>query len=220
MSLTNNACVPQIVGRLKLPRFMGSRMPIHPIVFVAAVVSRPVSGRVYPGKRPISTRYAIHASCSGSLGQHPMIRHDPWQSRFVPDINTSGRPQRRAHSLSAWSLGRARCVPVFGRVGPPRRRVCCALGPARTVGLDAISDAQTGGVRPPPGRRLRLPRQIGDQLVAGVEQFLLVNDVVAVEDGPALVAGQEHGDPLGHTGADQIAGGGAAAVVKRPSVST
>ena len=34
-------------------------------------------------------------------------------------------------------------------------------------------------------RRLRLRRQRGDQLVPGVEQFLLVNDVVAVEDGAA-----------------------------------
>ena len=32
-------------------------------------------------------------------------------------------------------------------------------------------------------RRLRLLRQVGDALVSGVEQFLLVDDVVAVEDG-------------------------------------
>ena len=53
--------------------------------------------------------------------------------------------------------------------------------------------------------RLRLLRQIGDQLVPGVEQFLLVNDVVAVEDGPALVLGLERGDPLGDVRADQVA---------------
>ena len=35
--------------------------------------------------------------------------------------------------------------------------------------------------------RLRLLRQIGDQLVPGVEQFLLINNVVTVEDGAALV---------------------------------
>ena len=62
--------------------------------------------------------------------------------------------------------------------------------------------------------RLRLLRQILDELVPGVEQFLLVNNVVAVEDGAALVPGQEHGNPLGDAGADQVAGGGAAAVVK------
>ena len=62
--------------------------------------------------------------------------------------------------------------------------------------------------------RLRLLRQIGDELVPGVEQFLLMNNVVAVEDGPALVPGQEHGDPLGDVRADQVAGGGAAAVVE------
>ena len=44
---------------------------------------------------------------------------------------------------------------------------------------------------PPDWHRLRLLRQIGDELVAGVEQFLLVNNVVAVEDGAALVPGQE-----------------------------
>ena len=49
-----------------------------------------------------------------------------------------------------------------------------------------------GRVRPLAGwHRLRLLRQIGDQLVPGVEQFLLVNNVVAVEDGAALVPGQE-----------------------------
>ena len=57
-------------------------------------------------------------------------------------------------------------------------------------------------------------RQIGDKLVPGVEQFLLADDVVAVEDGAALVAGQEHGDPLGDAGADQVARGGAAAIVE------
>ena len=39
-------------------------------------------------------------------------------------------------------------------------------------------------------------------LVPGVEQFLLVDDVIAVEDGAALVPGQEHGDALGDAGAD------------------
>ena len=63
-------------------------------------------------------------------------------------------------------------------------------------------------------RRLRLLRQIGDQLVPGVEQFLLVDDVVAVEDGTALVPGQEHGDPFGDVRADQVPRGGAPAIVE------
>ena len=116
------------------------------------------SGRVSPGNRPISTRYATHAFCSASIGPPPMIRHTPWSSRVGPDSNTSGRPQRRAHSLSAWRLGRARRVPVFGRVGPPRRRVCRDRRPARTCGLGASCGAPTGGVRPllpPLGPRLR-----------------------------------------------------------------
>ena len=72
-----------------------------------------------------------------------------------------------------------------------------------------------GRVGPPTGwPRLRLLRQILDELVPGLEQFLLVDNVVAVEDGAALVPGQEHGDPLGDVRADEVAGGGAAAVVK------
>ena len=44
--------------------------------------------------------------------------------------------------------------------------------------------------RPPATRRrLCVLRQRGDQLVAGLEQFLFVDDVVAVEDGAGLVAG-------------------------------
>ena len=82
--------------------------------------------------------------------------------------------------------GEVRRVPVFGRVGPL-----------------------------PGWRRLRLLRQIGDQLIPGLEQFLLVDDVVAVEDRPALVPGVEHGDPLGDAGADQVAGGGAEAIVEK-----
>ena len=65
-----------------------------------------------------------------------------------------------------------------------------------------------GRVRAPAGRPCLL-RQILDELVPGVEQFLFVDDVVAVEDGAGLVAGQEHGDALGDAGADQVAGGGA-----------
>ena len=63
-------------------------------------------------------------------------------------------------------------------------------------------------------RRPCVLRQILHELVASVEQFLLVDDVVAVEDGAGLVAGQEHGDALGDAGADQVAGGGAAAIMK------
>ena len=70
------------------------------------------------------------------------------------------------------------------------------------------------GCRPPTRRRLCVLRQIGDELVACLDQFLLIDDVVAVEDGAGLVAGQEHGDPLWDAGADQVAGGGAAAVVE------
>ena len=55
---------------------------------------------------------------------------------------------------------------------------------------------------------------IGGQLIPGREQFLLVDDVVAVEDGAGLVPGEEHGDAFGDAGADQVARGGAPAVVE------
>ena len=46
--------------------------------------------------------------------------------------------------------------------------------------------------RPPATRRrLGVLRQILHKLVAGLEQFLFVDDVVAVEDGAGLVAGQK-----------------------------
>ena len=114
--------------------------------------SRPVSGCVYPGNRSISTGYATHTSCSASIGHHPMIRNDPGRSRFVPDINTSGRPQRRAHSLSAWSLGRAPARACGRPRRPPRRRVCRDLGRTRPCGLGAGRGAPTGDVRPPAAR--------------------------------------------------------------------
>ena len=128
----------------------------------------------------------------------------------------------------AWRLGRTRRVPVVGRVGPPRRRVCHdrRLGPyggpgraQRRTGRRCLAPvagwracraltrwcvARGGGAVRGAGRRCRpcgaadglaplcVLRQIRNELVAGVEQFLLVDDVVTVEDGAAFVAGQEH----------------------------
>ena len=86
--------------------------------------------------------------------------------------------------------------------------------PHEAEGRHGARDSGAGRVRPPAGRRLCVLRQILNELVAGLEQFLFVDDVVAVEDGAGLVAGQEHGDALGDTGADQVAGGGAAAIVE------
>ena len=98
------------------------------------------------------------------------------------------------------------------------REACASLRGGASHEAKGRRDARAGGadrVGPPTGwYRLRLLRQIGDQLVPGVEQFLLINNVVAVEDGAALVSGQEHGDALGDVRADQVAGGGAATVVE------
>ena len=100
---------------------------------------------------------------------------------------------------------------------PPTRRGALLRGAASNEpkGRGGARGGGVGRVGPLAGwHRLRLLRQIGDQLVPGVEQLLLVEDVVAVEDGAALVPGQEHGDALGDVRADQVAGGGAATVVE------
>ena len=104
-------------------------------------------------------------------------------------------------------------MPAFHAVG------CATPGGAPLRGgasheAEGRRGARAGRVRAPTGRRLCVLRQIGDQLIPGLEEFLFVDDVVAVEDGAGLVAGQEHGDPLGDAGADQVAGGGAAAIVE------
>ena len=75
------------------------------------------------------------------------------------------------------------------RPPPPGSRACRAPlrgGAAHEAeGRRGARGSGVGRVGPPPGwHRLR---QIGDQLVPGVEQFLLVDDVVAIEDGAALV---------------------------------
>ena len=104
----------------------------------------------------------------------------------------------------------ADCEPGAGRRAPLR-----GAASHEAEGRGGARDGGAGRVGPPTGwHRLRLLRQIGDQLVSGLKQFLLVDDVVAVEDGAALVAGQEHGNPLGDARADQVAGGGAAAIVE------
>ena len=97
-------------------------------------------------------------------------------------------------------------------MSPPRLRGGAPHEAERRCGARA---GGAGWVGPPATRRrLCVLRQRGDQRVAGLEQFLFVDDVVAVEDGAGLVAGQEHGDALGDAGADQVAGGGAAAIVE------
>ena len=106
--------------------------------------------------------------------------------------------------------GPARALTTGGQRAPLR-----GAGSHEAEGRGGARRSGVGRVEPATGRcRLRLLRQIGDQLIPGLEQFLLVNDVVAVEDRPALVPGQEHGNPLGNVRADQVAGGGAAAVVE------
>ena len=60
--------------------------------------------------------------------------------------------------LLAWRLGRARCVSVFGRVGPPSCHVCHDRWPARTVSWTrpaAHRQAVSGPRLPARGRTAR-----------------------------------------------------------------
>ena len=141
----------------------------------------------------------------------------------MPGVGRVGPPRRRvchdrgpartgglAAILSAQTGGVQLPPPRIGELMPGRGALC--------GGASHEAEGRSGGAGrrgPPTGwHRLRLLRQIGDELVPGLEQFLLVDDVVAVEDGAALVPGQEHGDPLGDVRADEVARGGAVAVVE------
>ena len=176
-------------------------------------------------------------------GAHRRLRTGLTRCTFSYSPSLAGCPPRRSDCVSprrateppgllAWRLGRARRVPVVGRVGPPCRHVCRDRWPAPTCGpgreprrtdwrCPATAapglrpQARGAAVGPPQARRTR--RRGGAAVRGRVRPpatrrrlcVLLVDDVVAVEDGAALVAGQEHGDPFGDAGADQVAGGGA-----------
>ena len=143
-----------------------------------------------------------------ALPPHAAITSQDLQSSVAPDkrwvVASRGAPMGDVRPLRPPARGRE---PVPGAGAPVR-----GAGPHEAEERSRARGGSVGPVGPPTGwRRLR---QIGDQPVAGVEEFLLVDDVVAVEDGAARVAGQEHGDPFGDVRADQVAGGGAAAIVE------
>ena len=126
------------------------------------------------------------------------------RSRACPSVWPGREPRRTDGRCPPPAPGPQTASPVPGAGRPyavprrTRRRGAAVRGTA----VPDVWGRRTGW------HRLRLLRQIGDQLVSGLKQFLLVDDVVAVEDGAALVAGQEHGNPLGDARADQVAGGG------------
>ena len=136
-----------------------------------------------------------------------------WAWRWAGGLGVLPRDPRRG--ILGGTLG-GRCPATAAP--RPVAVIRCREARASLRGAASHEAKGRGGadrVGPPPGRRRRrLLREIGDELVPGVEQFLLVDDVVAVEDGTALVPGQEHGDALGDAGADQVTGGGAAAIVE------
>ena len=114
----------------------------------------------------------------------------------------------RGGSARSWRTAPQSAPPPEPPSPPPR--TFAPQGPTLGALIDAyLRDYQVRQfrqVRAPAGR-LRLLRQIRDELVPGVEPFLLVDDVVAVEEGAALVAGQANGDPLRHAGAGRPGSG-------------
>ena len=150
-----------------------------------------------------------HATPAGGCGPAPTdgIQPPGMHPRRGP-ARVRGRPRRPAPSprvprsraspsVVAWARPAAHRRAVSGPRGPPvrsRGSVPGGRAPLRGAvsheakGRGRARGGGAGRVRAPAGR-LRLPGQIGDELVPGVEQFLLVDDVVAVEDGAALVPG-------------------------------
>ena len=140
--------------------------------------------------RPLAPSVAVWAAlCGGVAGVWPRRRdRAPWAG--------GGRGGERV--LPARGCASCPSVSPDGPTGPPLRRGGASH---EAEGRRGARRGGAGRVGPPATRRrLCVLCQRGDQLVAGPEQFLFVDDVVAVEDGAALVAGQAHGDPLGHAG--------------------
>ena len=144
---------------------------------------------------------------SGGAPRFPCCHGSPWPDRcgggICADVRATGAARLSDCALPGYTdarFDRLVLTPNWAVWDSPTRR----SGRASSTPMHGLS------VRcERPQGTCACPRPIGDELVPGVERFPLVDDVVAVEDGAALVAGQEHGDPLGHAGADQVAGGGA-----------
>ena len=108
----------------------------------------------YPRKRPTETRTrrSLPAAACG--------RFD-WNTDEVvgrPDLSRSGS------EAVPGTRGAGRRVRVFGRVGPPRRRVCRDRGPLRTCVARARAAAHrravSGHCRPPAACRCRWSRTL------------------------------------------------------------
>ena len=103
----------------------------------------------------------------------PDDRHDSGSSRVVLEITTSGRPQRRAHRLSAWSLGGARRVLVCGRVD--RQVAACAAIAGRLVSVWPGRGPRCTAGRCPAASPSRLPTSSRRRGHANILKRLLVH---------------------------------------------
>ena len=127
--------------------------------------SGPITGerdRFRPLAPPVAVWAAFWGRCAAVAAAAGVARRGPTVGLAVRGSRPPGlraavcpAPSRSRGAYCGPATG-GRCrvvwrVPVFGRVGPPRRHVCRDRGPARPCGLGATRGAQPGGVRPPPG---------------------------------------------------------------------
>ncbi len=162
-------------------------------------------GRMAPGLLAWRLGWAGRVPVFGHVGPpRRHVCHDRWPARTVLGLD---RPAAHRQAVSGpRRQARGRTTRPYAVVRRTRRRggaVRGAAGPAawgrRRAGTACACCARYSTSWSP---------------ASSSSCSLIVNNVVAVEDGAALVSGQEHGDPLGDAGADQVTGGGAPAIVE------
>jgi hypothetical protein len=63
---------------------------------------------------------------------------------------------------------------------------------------------------------LRVLVEVGGESLSSRQQFLFVDNVIAVKHRARLMAGEQHRDALGDARSDEVARGGAATVMEQP----
>ena len=85
----------------------------------------------------------------------------------------------------------------------------------RFIGLSRlrVQPELVGGARGGGDSLGRLSVKVGEQAFAGLMEFPLADDVVAIKHAARFVAEEDHRHAFGYPGAHEIAGGGAPAVM-------
>ena len=170
------------------------------VIRLSPARSKTLVGRILPISQPIADALARRRARRDPTS--PLVFHRDgipvrrWRTAWRTACQAAGVPTRFLHDCrrtAARTLIRA-SVPervdrgAFSAQAAADRRAPLRGGASHeTEGRRGARDSGTGRVRAPAGRlRLCVLLQVGDQLVAGLEQFLLVDDVVAVEDSAGL----------------------------------